>query len=146
MMIITKKRSLVKSFTWRLLGSIDTFVLSLIIINYFSDKYSYDLALYIASFEIITKTILYYVHERVWNIFKIGRLKEKVKRARSFYKAVTWRIIASLDTFFLSYLITGRFDWATSIAIFEIITKAIIYYLHERAWNRVKWGRLIENE
>ncbi len=146
MMIITKKRSLVKSFTWRLLGSIDTFVLSLIIINYFSDKYSYDLALYIASFEIITKTILYYVHERVWNIFKIGRLKEKVKRARSFYKAVTWRIIASLDTFFLSYIITGRFDWATSIAIFEIITKAIIYYLHERAWNRVKWGRLIENE
>ncbi len=146
MMIITKKRSLIKSFTWRLLGSIDTFVLSLIIINYFSDKYSYDLALYIASFEIITKTILYYVHERVWNIFKIGRLKEKVKRARSFYKAVTWRIIASLDTFFLSYIITGRFDWATSIAIFEIITKAIIYYLHERAWNRVKWGRLIENE
>tara|TARA_B100000900_G_scaffold164345_1_gene139588 strand:+ start:1732 stop:2169 length:438 start_codon:yes stop_codon:yes gene_type:complete len=145
-MIITKKRSLIKSFTWRLLGSIDTFVLSLIIINYFSDKYSYDLALYIASFEIITKTILYYVHERVWNIFKIGRLKEKVKRARSFYKAVTWRIIASLDTFFLSYIITGRFDWATSIAIFEIITKAIIYYLHERAWNRVKWGRLIENE
>ena len=146
MMIITKKRSLIKSFTWRLLGSIDTFVLSLIIINYFSDKYSYDLALYIASFEIITKTILYYVHERVWNIFKIGRLKEKVKRARSFYKAVTWRIIASLDTFFLSYIITGRFDWATSIAIFEIITKAIIYYFHERAWNRVKWGRLIENE
>ena len=146
MMIITKKRSLIKSFTWRILGSIDTFVLSLIIINYFSDKYSYDLALYIASFEIITKTILYYVHERVWNIFKIGRLKEKVKRARSFYKAITWRIIASLDTFFLSYIITGRFDWATSIAIFEIITKAIIYYLHERAWNRVKWGRLIENE
>ena len=146
MMIITKKRSLIKSFTWRILGSIDTFVLSLIIINYFSDKYSYDLALYIASFEIITKTILYYVHERVWNIFKIGRLKEKVKRARSLYKAVTWRIIASLDTFFLSYIITGRFDWATSIAIFEIITKAIIYYLHERAWNRVKWGRLIENE
>ena len=146
MMIITKKRSLVKSLTWRLLGSIDTFILSLIIINYSSEKYSYDLALYIASFEIITKTILYYFHERIWNIFKIGRLKEKVKRGRSLFKAMTWRIIASLDTFFLSYIITGRFDWATSIAIFEIITKAIIYYFHERAWNRVKWGRVIENE
>lgn len=146
MMIITKKRSLIKSLTWRLLGSIDTFILSLIIINYSSDKYSYDLALYIASFEIITKTILYYFHERIWNIFKIGRLKEKVKRGRSLFKAMTWRIIASLDTFFLSYIITGRFDWATSIAIFEIITKAIIYYFHERAWNRVKWGRVIENE
>ncbi|MFL2534186.1 MAG: DUF2061 domain-containing protein [Alphaproteobacteria bacterium] len=146
MMIITKKRSLIKSLTWRLLGSIDTFILSLIIINYSSEKYSYDLALYIASFEIITKTILYYFHERIWNIFKIGRLKEKVKRGRSLFKAMTWRIIASLDTFFLSYIITGRFDWATSIAIFEIITKAIIYYFHERAWNRVKWGRVIENE
>ena len=146
MMIITKKRSLVKSLTWRLLGSIDTFILSLIIINYSSEKYSYDLALYIASFEIITKTILYYFHERIWNIFKIGRLKEKVKRGRSLFKAMTWRVIASLDTFFLSYIITGRFDWATSIAIFEIITKAIIYYFHERAWNRVKWGRVIENE
>ena len=146
MMIITKKRSLIKSLTWRLLGSIDTFILSLIIINYSSEKYTYDLALYIASFEIITKTILYYFHERIWNIFKIGRLKEKVKRGRSFFKAMTWRIIASLDTFFLSYIITGRFDWATSIAIFEIITKAIIYYFHERAWNRVKWGRVIKNE
>ena len=143
MMIITKKRSLIKSLTWRLLGSIDTFILSLIIINYSSEKYSYDLALYIASFEIITKTILYYFHERIWNIFKIGRLKEKVKRGRSLFKAMTWRIIASLDTFFISYIITGRFDWATSIAIFEIITKAIIYYFHERAWNRVKWGRVI---
>ena len=146
MMIITKKRSLIKSLTWRLLGSIDTFILSLIIINYSSEKYTYDLALYIASFEIITKTILYYFHERIWNIFKIGRLKEKVKRGRSLFKAMTWRIIASLDTFFISYIITGRFDWATSIAIFEIITKAIIYYFHERAWNRVKWGRIIENE
>ena len=146
MMIITKKRSLIKSLTWRLLGSIDTFILSLIIINYSSEKYTYDLALYIASFEIITKTILYYFHERIWNIFKIGRLKEKVRRGRSLFKAMTWRAIASLDTFFLSYIITGRFDWATSIAIFEIITKAIIYYLHERAWNRVKWGRVIENE
>jgi uncharacterized membrane protein len=145
-MIITKKRSLIKSLTWRLLGSIDTFILSLIIINYSSEKYSYDLALYIASFEIITKTILYYFHERIWNIFKIGRLKEKVRRGRSLFKAMTWRVIASLDTFFLSYIITGRFDWATSIAIFEIITKAIIYYFHERAWNRVKWGRVIENE
>ena len=71
-----------------------------------------------------------------------------ITKKRSLIKSLTmtWRIIASLDTFFLSYIITGRFDWATSIAIFEIITKAIIYYFHERAWNRVKWGRVIENE
>ena len=145
-MIVTKKRSLLKSISWRILGSIDTFILSLIIINYSSDFYSYDLAIYIASMEIITKIFLYYFHERIWNLFKIGRLFDHVNRTRSFIKAVTWRITASLDTFILSYIITGRFDWATSIAIFEIVTKAFLYYFHERVWNKYNWGRIIENE
>ncbi len=145
-MIVTKKRSLIKSVSWRVLGSLDTFFLSLIIINYSSENYTYNLAFYIASLEIITKTVFYYFHERVWNLFHMGRLKQKVKRTRSLIKAITWRFIASLDTFLISYLITGRFDWATSIALFEIVTKAIIYYIHERSWNRIKWGRIIENE
>tara|TARA_B100000965_G_scaffold12805_2_gene9710 strand:+ start:781 stop:1218 length:438 start_codon:yes stop_codon:yes gene_type:complete len=145
-MNVTKKRSLLKSISWRVLGSIDTFILSLIIINYSSDLYSYNLAFYIASMEIITKIFLYYFHERIWNLFKIGRLFDRVNRTRSFIKAVTWRITASLDTFILSYIITGRFDWATSIAIFEIVTKAFLYYFHERIWNKYNWGRIIENE
>ena len=145
-MNVTKKRSLLKSISWRVLGSIDTFILSLIIINYSSDLYSYNLAFYIASMEIITKIFLYYFHERIWNLFKIGRLFDRVNRTRSFIKAVTWRITASLDTFILSYVITGRFDWATSIAIFEIVTKAFLYYFHERIWNKYNWGRIIENE
>ena len=145
-MNVTKKRSLLKSISWRVLGSIDTFILSLIIINNSSDLYSYDLAFYIASMEIITKIFLYYFHERIWNLFKVGRLFDRVNRTRSFMKAVTWRITASLDTFILSYIITGRFDWATSIAIFEIVTKAFLYYFHERIWNKYNWGRIIENE
>ena len=86
------------------------------------------------------------MHERIWNNFKIGRLENSVRRSRSFYKALTWRCLASLDTFLVSFIITGRFDWATSIAIFEIITKSIIYYFHERIWNKVKWGRINSND
>ena len=82
------------------------------------------------------------MHERLWNRFNIGRIKEKVNRIRSLVKAFTWRIAASLDTFLISYLITGRFDWATSIAFFEIITKAFLYYFHERGWNKINWGRV----
>jgi uncharacterized membrane protein len=141
-MIATKKRSLIKSLSWRVLGSIDTFILSFVIINFSSDNYTYDLAFYIAGLEVITKTIIYYFHERIWNKFNIGRIYNKVKRTRSLIKALTWRITASLDTFLLSYIITGRFDWATTIAFFEIITKAILYYLHERGWNKIKWGRV----
>jgi len=145
-MKVTKKRSITKSITWRFLGSLDTFFLSLIIINYSSQNYSFNLAFYIAGLEIITKTFLYYFHERIWDNYKIGRFANGVKRTRSFYKAITWRITASLDTFLVSFIITGRFDWATSIAIFEIITKSIIYYFHERIWNRVNWGRIISND
>tara|TARA_Y100000768_G_C23944761_1_gene666999 strand:- start:603 stop:1040 length:438 start_codon:yes stop_codon:yes gene_type:complete len=141
-MIVTKKRSFIKSISWRILGSLDTFFLSLFIINFSSDNFTYDLAIYIASLEIITKIVFYYFHERIWNSFQIGRLNGYVNRFRSLLKSITWRIIASLDTFLLSYLITNRFDWATSIAIFEIITKAIIYYFHERLWNKIKWGRV----
>ena len=141
-MIVTKKRSFIKAISWRLIGSIDTFVLSLIIINFSSENYTYDLAFYIATLEVITKTIIYYLHERLWNRINIGRIKEKVNRIRSLVKAFTWRIAASLDTFLISYLITGRFDWATSIAFFEIITKAFLYYFHERGWNKINWGRV----
>ncbi len=145
-MIVRRKRSIIKSISWRILGSIDTFILSLIIINYSSENFTYNLAFYIASLEIVTKFFLYYFHERIWNMFKIGRLKKAVLRTRSLLKALTWRVIASLDTFLISFLITGRFDWATSIAIFEIITKSTIYYLHERVWNRINWGRVIKDE
>ena len=143
-MIVTKKRSFIKALSWRVIGSIDTFILSLIIINFFSDNYSYDLALYIATLELVTKTVIYYVHERLWNKVNLGRIKNKVNRLRSLIKAITWRITASLDTFFISYIITGRFEWATSIAFFEIITKSILYYLHERGWNIVNWGRIYQ--
>ncbi len=143
-MIVTKKRSFIKALSWRIIGSIDTFILSLIIINFFSDNYSYDLAFYIATLELVTKTVIYYIHERFWNKINLGRIKNKVNRLRSLIKAITWRITASLDTFFISYIITGRFEWATSIAFFEIITKSILYYLHERGWNIVNWGRIYQ--
>ena len=143
-MIVTKKRSFIKALSWRVIGSVDTFILSLIVINFFVDNYTYDLAFYIATFELVTKTVIYYIHERLWNKINIGRIKDKVNRLRSLIKAITWRITASLDTFIISYIVTSRFEWATSIALLEIITKAILYYLHERGWNKVNWGRIYQ--
>ncbi len=59
---------------------------------------------------------------------------------RSFAKTVSWRMLASVDTFVLSYLITGRLLFAGSIASAEVLTKIAFYYVHERAWAHVKWG------
>jgi uncharacterized membrane protein len=59
---------------------------------------------------------------------------------RSIAKALSWRALGSIDTFVLSWIVTGNFVWAGSIASFEVITKMILYYLHERGWSHVKWG------
>ena len=60
---------------------------------------------------------------------------------RSITKAVTWRMMASIDTFVISFLVTGRVGIAGSIAGIEMITKIAFYYLHERIWAAVRWGR-----
>ena len=59
---------------------------------------------------------------------------------RSLAKTVSWRILASLDTFVLGYLITGSPVWGVSIAGGEVATKIVLYYAHERAWAHIGWG------
>jgi uncharacterized membrane protein len=60
---------------------------------------------------------------------------------RSFIKAVSWRTVGTLDTFIISFFVTGKVTIAGSIASIEIVTKILIYYLHERAWAIIPWGR-----
>lgn len=61
--------------------------------------------------------------------------------ARSLAKAVSWRVTGSLDTMLLSWLITGSVPMAATIGLAEVVTKSLLYYLHERAWLRVPFGR-----
>ena len=65
----------------------------------------------------------------------------RVTKQRSAVKAISWRIIGTIDTFILSFLITHKPITAASIAGFEVLTKTILYYFHERGWNKVQWGR-----
>jgi uncharacterized membrane protein len=62
-------------------------------------------------------------------------------RSRSLAKAVTWRVTATIDTFLMSLIVTGKVVIAGAIAITEIGTKILIYYFHERAWALIPWGR-----
>lgn len=62
-------------------------------------------------------------------------------RSRSAAKAITWRITGTADTFIISLLITKKPVVAASIASVEVLTKTILYYFHERIWNKVSWGR-----
>jgi uncharacterized membrane protein len=62
-------------------------------------------------------------------------------RVRSIAKAVSWRVVGSLDTLVLSYLFTGNVLIAGSIASTETVTKTVLYYLHERGWGLIRLGR-----
>ena len=60
---------------------------------------------------------------------------------RSLAKAVSWRVTGTADTFIISWIITGELALATGIALTEIVTKVGLYWLHERAWNKINLGR-----
>ena len=64
-----------------------------------------------------------------------------VSRKRSLIKSITWRTLASLDTFIIAWLVTGKPSWAGTIAMFEVLTKTFLYYFHERGWNYILWGK-----
>jgi uncharacterized membrane protein len=61
--------------------------------------------------------------------------------ARSVLKALSWRTLGTLDTFAISWFLTGRIAMAGSIAALELFTKIAWYYLHERIWAAIEWGR-----
>ena len=60
---------------------------------------------------------------------------------RSLAKAVSWRVTGTIDTFIISWLITGEPLLASGIALTEIMTKVFLFWLHERVWNKIAWGR-----
>jgi len=57
-----------------------------------------------------------------------------VSYKRHIVKSITWRIIGTLDTIILSGILTGSWKLGLAIGGVEIITKMILYFLHERAW------------
>jgi uncharacterized membrane protein len=71
----------------------------------------------------------------VWNI-----IKGHGGRGRSFAKAVSWRVVGTIDTFVWSWLITKQAVQASQIASTEVFTKIALFYLHERVWRLITWA------
>jgi uncharacterized membrane protein len=62
-------------------------------------------------------------------------------RSRSIIKSLTWRAIATSTTMALAYAATGDLKIAGAIGAADVVIKLFFYYIHERAWGRVHWGR-----
>lgn len=123
------KRHIAKTITWRFIGTADTIVMSWFISG------DYSLAFQIGGFELITKMILYYFHERWW--FK-SKLENTNKR--HVLKTFSWRAIGTIDTVVLAGLITGNPLTGLKIGVAEIFTKMLLYFGHEKLWYRINFG------
>ncbi len=68
------------------------------------------------------------------------------KPYRSVVKTISWRTVGTLDTMIVSYFVTGSLVMAASIGSIEVVTKMILYYFHERAWNKLSFRRVKPEE
>ncbi|NQV77296.1 MAG: DUF2061 domain-containing protein [Lutibacter sp.] len=68
-------------------------------------------------------------------------VKNSEKATRSIVKAMSWRLVGTIDTILISWIITGQIKTALSIGMIEVVTKMLLYFFHERVWNLVKWGK-----
>jgi uncharacterized membrane protein len=62
-------------------------------------------------------------------------------KKRSWGKSVTWRLVAVISTFFVGYFMTSSWQFATSLTIISNLINFVLYYMHERIWLQVRWGR-----
>ena len=64
----------------------------------------------------------------------------QVTKLRSLLKTISWRIVGTLDTMCLGWIITGSPLIGLKIGALELFTKMILYYFHERVWLQSKFG------
>lgn len=55
---------------------------------------------------------------------------------KSLIKTISWRVVGTIDTMVIAYVLTGELAVAASIGSVEVFTKMILYYFHERFWNK----------
>jgi adenylylsulfate kinase len=66
----------------------------------------------------------------------------KEHNSRTLFKTFTWRVTATLTTISLVYMFTGRIDTALEVGFIEVFAKMLFYYLHERSWDKIRWGKM----
>ena len=64
----------------------------------------------------------------------------KINRKRHLFKTITWRIIGTLDTMIIAWALSGDPLLGLSIGGIEVFSKMLLYYIHERAWYKSKFG------
>jgi len=133
-------RSVLKTLTIRILFTASHILNGFIISGLWSTGFK------IAGTALIVNSGLYYLHERFWNFFEWNRKYNKLllfieSIFRSIGKSFTWRILITMSNILIPYFTTGSFGQALVFLGLATIVNILIYYLHERSWNMISYGK-----
>ena len=132
-------RSLLKSFSWRIIAISDTILIVFIVTCILGDC-GVKNALTIGVLEFLIKFFGYYIHERIWISIKF---EKRFSETRTLYKTLSWRVVATIITFIIAgEILNTQYNAALYIAGIEVFTKSLLYYMHERIWLILPLGKL----
>ena len=136
-------RTLAKVVSWRVLLTISHFVNGYIVSG------SWATGAAIAGLAAVINSVLYWTHERGWNFAQWNRKPTDgilffEGQPRTISKILTWRVLITTSNFLIPFIITG--SWGSAAAFLGIATviNIVLFYGHERLWNRIVWGKEIK--
>ena len=138
-------RTLIKTVSWRILLTISHFINGVIVTG------SIAVGLKIAGWSLVINSILYWVHERIWNWLQWNRKPSNSKffkdgHPRTTTKMITWRLIVNFSNFLIPFFMTGSWGQAGAFFTIAVIVNMMLFYGHERIWNLFKWGKSINDK
>ncbi|MDB9960533.1 DUF2061 domain-containing protein [Oceanihabitans sp.] len=132
-------RSILKGISWRVVATTDT-ILVVLFVTCLLGECSLENALKIGASEFLIKLAIFYFHERIW--LKILN-RQAITNKEIVYKSISWRVVATSTTFIISGIVLNAFDEvALYIALTELFTKFVLYYVHEKVWLKLPLGRI----
>jgi len=132
-------RSILKGISWRIVATTDTILVVLFVTCILGDC-SLENAIKIGASEFLLKLVIFYLHERIW--LRVLS-KQATTNKEIVYKSISWRVVATTTTFIISGIVLNAFDEvALFIALTELFTKFVLYYVHEKLWLRLPLGKL----
>ena len=129
------KRHIAKSISWRLIGTIDTFIFAWLITGDIQE------GLNLSGITTVTKFIWYYIHERYWFSLPFPNTNK-----RHIIKTFSWRFIGTIDTIIFGCILTGNPFTGLKIGGVETISKMILYFGHEKLWYKINFGLYMRNK
>lgn len=139
----TSVRSAVKAVGWRFTAGVVTACTSLFFTGSLATMYA------IVGWDLFSKSITMFIGERLWNNVDWGKDKDAQgdSAQRSLAKAIAWRLFAATNTFFAAAVLSkGSAGAAGKIAGSDSVIKTVLFFFYERAWAKVPWGKVIEDE